>query len=305
MRWTGRRHLFVPDGSIPWMASHAALPFASPLGGDLFRVYFSPRDARNRAHVASLDLELGREPRVVSVSPEPVLEPGELGAFDDAGANVSCVVRHAGTWFLYYSGWSLGVSVPFYFFIGLATSEDGVHFRRHSRAPVIDRSAVDPFLVGTCSMLVENDVWRMWYVSGAGWKLVEGKPRHDYHVRYAESADGIHWKREGRVCVDFASEAEYAFARPVVIKDDRYRMWFCVRGDRYRMGYAESRDGLAWERRDEQAGIEPSGAGWDSDEIAYPFVFRHAGQLHLLYNGNGYGRTGFGYARAAASSDVP
>ena len=46
----------------------------------------------------------------------------------------------------------------------------------------------------------------------------------------------------------------------------------------------------------EEAGLEPSGEGWDSREIAYPWVFREGGELRMLYNGNGNGRDGFGLA---------
>jgi hypothetical protein len=73
-------------------------------------------------------------------------------------------------------------------------------------------------------------------------------------------------------------------------------MWFCSRGDSYRIGCAESRDGLHWERRDGEAAFGGSGADWDSEMQAYPVVFDHGGTRHLLYNGNGYGRTGVGHA---------
>ena len=36
--------------------------------------------------------------------------------------------------------------------------------------------------------------------------------------------------------------------------------------------------------------------GGDSEMIEYPFVFDHDGQRFMLYNGNGYGRSGFGVA---------
>jgi hypothetical protein len=64
----------------------------------------------------------------------------------------------------------------------------------------------------------------------------------------------------------------------------------------YRLGYAESPDGLTWSRRDEQVGIEPSASGWDSEMMEYPYVFEHKGRKHMLYNGNGFGESGFGYA---------
>ena len=137
----------------------------------------------------------------------------------------------------------------------------------------------------------------MWYVSGTGWSVERGQPRHAYHIKYAESPDGIRWTRTGTVCIDYASPAEYAISRPTVIHDGTiYRMWFSARGEAYALGYAESRDGISWERDDRRAGLERSPDGWDSDMIAYPFVFTRGTTLSMLYNGNGYGRSGFGYA---------
>ena len=73
-------------------------------------------------------------------------------------------------------------------------------------------------------------------------------------------------------------------------------MWFSCRGRTYRIGYAESADGRSWLRADERAGIGVSESGWDSESIEYPHVFDHGGRRYMLYNGNGYGKTGFGLA---------
>jgi hypothetical protein len=137
----------------------------------------------------------------------------------------------------------------------------------------------------------------MWYVSAVRWEKRADGWRHYYLIKYAESRNGMEWRRDGRIAVGFKSEDEYAIGRPHVLKTGNlYRMWYCSRGDRYRIGYAESQDGLAWERRDELAGIEPPAEGWDSEMQAYPMVFRNGRQWVMLYNGNGYGATGFGWA---------
>jgi hypothetical protein len=97
----------------------------------------------------------------------------------------------------------------------------------------------------------------------------------------------------------FEHPTEIAIARPSVIRDkDRWRMWFCHRGldYPYRIGYAESADGVTWRRQDARSGIHASDSGWDSEMIAYPFVFDHAGDRYMLYSGNGYGRGGMGLA---------
>ena len=121
-------------------------------------------------------------------------------------------------------------------------------------------------------------LWRMWYISCVGWPIVDDAPRHSYHLKYAESDDGIHWRRDGHVAIDFKDSNEYAISRPSVIKEgDLWRMWYSYRGTRYRIGYAESPDGRNWTRMDDKAGIEPSEKGWDSEMIEYPHVFDHKG----------------------------
>ena len=145
----------------------------------------------------------------------------------------------------------------------------------------------------------------MWYISCTGWEVVNGSPEPRYHVKYAESVDGIHWQKTGLVCVEY-DEVTDAIARPCVFKENGlYKMFYAFRrilnyrtnrDQSYRLGYAESVDGLAWTRRDEEVGIDKSEHGWDSEMIEYSCRYDYGGQKYLFYNGNGFGRSGLGYA---------
>jgi len=116
-------------------------------------------------------------------------------------------------------------------------------------------------------------------------------------IKYAESDDAIHWDRKGIIALNFENESEYALSRPFVLKKDSlYRMWYSYRGESYRIGYAESEDSIKWTRKDRDGGIDVSESGWDSEMIEYPYVFEHKGERYMLYNGNGYGKTGIGIA---------
>jgi hypothetical protein len=118
-------------------------------------------------------------------------------------------------------------------------------------------------------------------------------------IKCAESDDGLNWRRSGRVALGLAGGAETALARPCVLRDETgYHLWFSHRGDRYRIGYAQSADGLQWRRDDRRAGLDVSADGWDSEMVEYSCVFAAGGAQFMLYNGNGYGRTGFGLAEA-------
>ena len=121
----------------------------------------------------------------------------------------------------------------------------------------------------------------------------------DHVIKYAESDDGISWRREGKVAIPLSGPGEFALARPCVLENEgRYRMWFTHRGDRYRIGCARSADGVGWTRDAAPDVPEASPTGWDSEMVTYPCVFDLGGARYMLYNGNGYGRTGFGIALA-------
>lgn len=301
MRWRKTGVAIPPPEHLPWATSHAAVPHVEPADGESVLVYFTTRDAQRRSQVACARLWLGGDgrPAEVEIEPEPLLTPGRRGTFDDSGTMTSCLVRHDGAERLYYQGWALGVTVPFYVYVGCAERRDGAGaFERVSPAPVLGPHALDPIMCSSPWVRVEDGVWRMWYVSNRAWEDGPGgRPEYRVHVRYAESADGLQWRRDGRVCIDFAGPRETAISRPVVLRDaDRYRMWFSHRGESYRIGYAESGDGLEWERRDAEAGIDVSESGFDSEMVEYACVFDHGGRRHMLYNGNGFGQTGIGHA---------
>ena len=170
----------------------------SRLGDGSWYVYLSLRDGEGRARIGRTHLTLHPAPALAPLEPEPVLDLGALGTFDDAGVTSSCVVSVAERRYLYYTGWTRGVSVPFYLHVGLAVSENNGPFRRLSRAPLLDRSPADPYLTASPFVRVDSDGWQMWYVSGSEWKATDSGPRHYYNIRYAESMDGVVWRRDGR-----------------------------------------------------------------------------------------------------------
>jgi hypothetical protein len=279
-----------------WAVSHAALPIPEPIAEGRWNIYLSLRDQQGRARIGRTVLTVEPQPALSPLEPDPILELGERGTFDDNGIVGSCLTNVGDRRYLFYTGWNRGVTVPFYLGAGLAVSDAGGPFRRVSRAPVLELVDEEPFLTGSPFVCNEGARWRMWYISGTGW-ITEGSGLEPcYNIRYAESGDGIHWERPGRTCIDYGA-GEHAIARPWVIRDDnQFRMWFAVRGTRYRIGYAESIDGINWTRADHVGGLTPSAEGWDSDMVEYPCMLDHQGRRYMLYNGNDYGRTGVGLA---------
>lgn len=306
MRWEKKGLIFRPENDHEWMLHHASQPIADKVDDEVLRIYFGPRDEQERTRTTFIEVEAGNPSNVLYVHERPVLSLGKLGTFDDSGAMPSCIVNHEGRKYLYYNGWNRGVTVPYRNSIGLAVSEDGgLTFERAFEGPVVDRSHLEPYFCATPYVIVDDGTWKMWYASSTGWTVVYGRPEPLYQVKYAESPDGVNWIRNNTTCIAYEFDGE-ANARPSVVKEDgRYRMWYCYRGSvhyrtdkeqSYRLGYAESADGIEWTRKDEEVGIDRSESGWDSVMIAYPCVYEHEGRKYMLYNGNGFGASGFGYA---------
>jgi hypothetical protein len=301
-KWKKLKHIFSPDNNFEWMVSHAATPFAKHLIDDIFRIYFTCRNKSSESHIGYVDVDFNNDFKVVGVSDTPVLTPGENGIYDDSGAGMSYIININGKEHLYYIAWNLKVKVPWLNTIGLAIwNEEKQAFIKPSRVPVLDRSDEDPFTVSYPCVIHDNGIYKMWYGSNLTWGNGQ-KEQMDHVIKYAESTDGINWKRSYDVAIPLTHKNEYAISRPCIRKaaDDSYEMWYSYRGNgditTYRIGYATSPDGLSWTRKDNEAGINISNEGWDSQMVCYPFVFEHKGKKYLIYNGNDYGKTGFGIA---------
>jgi hypothetical protein len=306
MKWTKKGLIFAPNKNFDWMVSHASIPIADKMDDSRLRIYFCSRDERGRSLPGYIDVESNNPQAILYLHPEPILPLGRLGTFDDDGVMPSWIVNHNKKKYLYYIGWNRQVSVSYRLSIGLAISEDnGQSYRKYSEGPICDRALDEPFFNTAPCVIAEEHLWRMWYVSCTKWELINGWSEPFYHVKYAESGDGIHWVKTGQVCIDYDGFTD-GVARPCVfLENGLYKMFYSYRsavGYRtdpqrsYRLGYAESGDGRHWTKKESEVGITRSETGWDSEMIEYCFLYEHHGRKYLFYNGNGFGKSGFGYA---------
>ncbi len=277
-----------------------SVPMAHFISENVLRIFFTSRDMNNQSlpFFVEYNIEKNKILKEQSIS----IPLGRLGTFDENGVMPTECIQKNNKIYLYYIGWNVGKTVPFRNAIGLAISKDnGVHFEKYSEGPILDRSVHDKSFVASCCVYKEQFFYRMYYQSCDKWESRDNKLRHSYNIKYAESKDGINWQRNGKVAINFRYKNEYAISVPRVLRDDNiYKMWYSYRAsnrtETYRIGYAESENAIKWTRKDEEVGIDVSKTGWDSEMICYPYVFDHKGERYMLYNGNDYGKTGFGIA---------
>ena len=280
--------------------SYNALPVGTFIDNHILRIYASSRNNDNISFPFFIDYDL----QIQKVINEKIINipRGELGTFDEHGVMPTSLININNQIFLYYIGWNLATCVPFRNAIGLAISNDGGEkFEKYSKAPILDRSLYDTCFVASNCVYKEDDFYRMYYLSCDKWNYLNGKFIHSYNIKYAESKDAIHWLRNGKVAINFKFDNEYAISVPRVLKEDGvYKMWYSYRGNKeiqtYRIGYAESENGIDWIRKDEEVNLDVSIESWDSEMICYPFIFKYKKNFYMLYNGNEYGKSGIGLA---------
>lgn len=297
MAWSKLGLIFSPNSENDWMLKYASYPWAEHLNGDYFKIYFSCRNSKNFSHIGFIVIDINDPSNILEVSKKPVLEPGQIGTFDDCGVSMSCLLKVNDTRYLYYLGWNVLVRVPWKNTIGLAIFDDKLgSFVRYSQAPVLGIHHSDPFTLTYPFVMFDQGIFKMWYGSSLFW----GEKVEDtlHVIKYAESIDGINWDRKNQVCLEPLKGREFALVKPFVIKEDNlYKMWFSYReGMKYDIGYAESSDGINWVRNFESTLLTKSHHGWDSEMVCYPYLFEHNSQKYMLYNGNGFGKTGIGLA---------
>lgn len=286
--------------------SHKPTPIL--LDDNTIRVYYGFRGELNRTRTSFVDFD-AKDLSIKYVHKEIVLDLGKIGTFDDAGAQVCSVVRvNDKTVYMYYIGWNTSTTVAYRNSLGLAISHDnGVTFERAYEGPILERYLDEPYHIGASDIRNEDGTWKMWYNSGNGYKVIDGKPEYTVHIKYATSEDGIIWHRKNIVCIERNTETEVVVRPSVIFLDGKYRMFYSRRDvkdfrsnrdNSYKMGYAESLEGINWERLDNVPSIKVSDNlnDWDSQMIAYPYILNVHGRLIAFYNGNTFGKTGFGAA---------
>lgn len=306
-QWLKKGLIYIPNKKYDWNQTHAQVPVVDKLNDEIWRIYYATRNQQSQSSISYIEVEANNPSHVLYEHNESILPFGKLGTFDESGVMPTCIVNYKGIKYLYYIGWMLRTAVPYHNSIGLAvSSDDGKTFKKMFDGPILTTTHREPYFCGTAYVIIENDIWRMWYLSCTKWEIINNKPEAFYHIKYAESSDGINWKRDGIVAIDFISEDEAGLvSASVIFEDGIYKMWFGYRkglnyrSDRnqsYKIGYAESTDGIKWNRQDHLSGIDLADEGWDSQMISYPYVIKSNNQKYMFYNGNGFGATGFGYA---------
>jgi hypothetical protein len=243
---------------------------------------------------------------IINFSDKEIIQRGKLGCFDEHGIFPFSPSFVNGNLYAYTSGWSRRISVDVDGGIGFAVSNDnGVSYERLGDGPILSASLHEPFLLADPFVRKFNNLYYMFYIRGLKWSDTN-PPERVYKISYATSLNGIDWQKSNKLIIQNILGDNECQALPTVIEiDGTWHMYFCYRemigfrtepGKGYKIGYAYSKNFIDWIRDDDNVGIHISETGWDSEMMCYPHIFKCDDNIYLLYNGNEFGKYGFGIA---------
>jgi hypothetical protein len=298
MNWEKQGQIYSAGSHNPDILSHASNPLAVHLNDDIYRVFFSARNIENKSSVSYVDIDIVTR-TVVTESHDTAALHGDEQSFYSHGISIGNIYNGAGgEKYILYMGWQIHGNSHWIGEIGRLqlVNKQKLVITPKSAFMALDKE--DNISLSYPYVIFHEGIYKMWYGSTITWHTENGEMLHV--IKYATSTDGEQWEKHG-VAIPYETGVAQAFSRPTVMIDDRgYHMWFSYRdgtGKKYRIGYAHSADGLSWLNKLNEVGIDVSNSGWDSEMICYPFVFDHNGERYMLYNGNDYGRHGFGLAK--------
>lgn len=292
------------------------------LKDDDIYLFYASSDSEGKKQIRLVIFENGDFDKPKNIG--PVIKNGVWGSFDGNWCVLPHVIKVKDKWHMYYSGnRGIGEGLARFPGLGLAISDDLIHWEKYSDEPLLKPSGVpgDPDAAGIAGggIITLPDGTLRWYYTGCPTVGEEHFINQQKNMCLAESKDGIHWEKKGAVITRIYDRDYKDIAStggPLLYEDGMFKIWHSAIGSRwgfYSINYAESEDGINWnvgECYGDELALGPRcrhldttqpHAAWDGHMVAYPAVFVKDGRKHMFHCGNGYGAGGIGLSVACNS----
>jgi hypothetical protein len=195
--WRKLGLLYCPPshGRHPRLLSHAANPLPIHLGGDIFRIFYSGRDEKNRSSVGGVDIDIV-ERKIIHDHHAPFFSHGPSGSFYADGVSIGNCYEAGGVRYMLFMGWQAPAQGHWRGDIGRLMVTPELTLALKESAPFMGIGGVDP--ISLSYPWVMPNAWQgfdMWYGSTTTWDAGNGEMLHV--INHASSVDGHTWNRHG------------------------------------------------------------------------------------------------------------
>ncbi|NIY94213.1 hypothetical protein [Vibrio diazotrophicus] len=305
MRWKKLGKVYnIPDESIsPYGLSHCSNPRAIKISDDLLRVYYCSRNWCNKSSVFAIDIDINTF-EVKQNHRTPILTYGDEETFYSDGISLGGFYNINDELYITFMGWKTPPGQHWYGQIGRAVVTDDFNLliTEDLMEPMVPLDDIDSVSLSyPCVNILSDGSYEMWYGTTKSWQS-HANSEMVHILKRAISSDGRHWDKTNEV-IPYSEGVAQAFSSPTCIQiGNTLHMWFSYRsgtGEKYRIGHSYKNNDGDWILDLDNSGIDVSDDpnSWESEMLCYPFVFECDGEIYMLYNGNQYGKSGFGIAK--------
>ncbi|MDC6366825.1 MULTISPECIES: glycosylase [Flavobacteriaceae] len=231
-----------------------------------------PKQKKSTAETPGMDTPMTFPVELVSFSPEP-----EKPLFTGTGTNTwdaqirerGFILFDEGVYKLWYTGYNDSISEKR--FLGLALSDDGVHWKRHAQKPLLPSVWVEDMFVHK-----ENDRYYM---------FAEG--RNDV-AHLLVSQNGIDWEPQGNLNINKANGIPLdpgPYGTPTVWVENGEKYLFYERND-LGIWLAKSDDFINWTNVQDEPVLDLGPGTYDEAAVAANQVIKYKGKYYMYYHGS-------------------
>ena len=201
----------------------------------------------------------------------PVFSATGMDTWDELIRERGFVLKEKQGYRLWYTGYRKGDKTTR--MLGLATSSDGVHWKRHLENPIYSAKWTEDIFV-----MKHDDQYYL---------FAEGL---DDRAHQMSSADGIHWKDEGTIDVrksDGTPIEPGPYGTPTVWTQDGVWYLFYERRDAA-VWLAKSTDRRVWTNVQDEPVLSKGPGAYDQHAVAMNQVFRYQGRYYATYHASAH-----------------
>ena len=265
--------IFIPSGTY-WDYKRVQQPKIL-YDGNIYRMYYTAQGASYSGYVGLAVSNDGIN--WTNYSENPVLSPSD-SSWDAYAVSGATVIKDESGYKMYYSGWSDHYSEEAWN-IGLATSEDGIHWEKYPNPVLTGSEDWEYQLAATCVIKID-EVYYMYYM---------GRNLPNLKIGLATSVDGVNWTKHLQnpiLSPDVEWEGTGIYYANVHKEDDQYIMYY-MNGAGTGFGKATSTDGVNWTKDSQNPFFTKNDTYnyWSDYKIAYPYYLKINNQDRIYYSG--------------------
>src|SRR6056297_1579488 len=177
VHWNKLGQIYTPLGQHPKLRTHAANPLALHLHGDVFRVFYSGRDAQNRSSVGAVDIDILAR-KIICNHALPFFLHGPKGSFFADGVSIGCVFDVGAVRRMLFMGWQSPDGGHWRGDIGSLIVQPNLTLNLEKDTPFLASDAMDPVSLSYPWVQYIEDRFCMWYGTTVTWDAGNSEMLH-------------------------------------------------------------------------------------------------------------------------------